>query len=90
MDNVASSVFAEDDEKKTMYISVMRDAGITADLPLGERVVRTQFATQRIRGENGIEIKFPASLAQDEDEMEITPHSDGTVSILIKRMRIRS
>jgi hypothetical protein len=89
MDNVASAVFDEDTTEKERYVSVMREAGITSDLPLGERVVRSHFAVQRIRGENGIEIKFPAQLAADEDELEITPHEDGTVSIIIKRLRMR-
>jgi nucleoid-associated protein YejK len=88
IDNVAASVFAENDAEKTQYISTLREAGITADIPLGERVVRQHFATQRLRGENGIEIKFPAQLAADEDELEIIPHQDGTVTVVIKRLRI--
>ncbi|MCL2188334.1 MAG: nucleoid-associated protein [Defluviitaleaceae bacterium] len=88
IDNVAAAVFAEEPEEKTRYIETLREAGVTTDLPLGERVVRAQFATQKIKGENGVEIKFPASLAADEDELEITPHPDGTVSVLIKRLRL--
>ncbi|MCL2499185.1 MAG: nucleoid-associated protein [Defluviitaleaceae bacterium] len=90
MDNVAASVFADNEQEKTQYISTMREAGIASDLPLGERVARTHFATQRIVGDNGIEIKFPALLAADEDELEIIPHSDGTITVTIKRLRIRS
>ncbi|MCL2204134.1 MAG: nucleoid-associated protein [Defluviitaleaceae bacterium] len=88
IDNVAATVFTENEEEKTQYVSTLRDAGIVADLPLGERVVRSQFATQRIKGDNGIEIKFPAPLAADEDELEITPHPDGTVTVVIKRLRM--
>jgi len=88
IDNVANQVFAEDAEEKTQYIATLREAGVVADLPLGEKVVRAQFATQRIKGENGIEIKFPAQLAADEDELEITSHPDGTVTVTIKRLRM--
>jgi hypothetical protein len=88
IDNVAAQVFTESEEEKTNYISTLRDAGITADVPLGERVVRRQFGIQRIKGENGVEIKFPVLLAADENELEITPHPDGTVTVVIKRLRI--
>jgi hypothetical protein len=88
IDNVAAQVFSESEEEKTQYISTLREAGVTADLPLGERVVRAQFATQRIKGENGVEIKFPSQLAADEDELEITPHPDGTVTVVIKRLKM--
>ena len=88
MDSVAAQVFADNEEVKTHYLSTLREAGIQADLPLGERVVRQQFGTQRIKGENGVEIKFPAQLASEEDEMEITHHGDGTVTVLIKRLRV--
>jgi hypothetical protein len=88
IDNVAANVFAEDENEKNRYVSTLREAGVVADVPLGERVVRQHFATQRIKGDNGIEIKFPARLAADEDELEITPHPDGTVTIMIKRLKI--
>jgi hypothetical protein len=88
INNVAARVFAETEDEKEQYVATMREAGVVADVPLGERVARAQFATQRIKGENGIEIKFPANMAADEDELEITPHPDGTVTVVIKRMRL--
>jgi len=88
IDNVAAQVFADNEEEKAQYIATMRDAGVIADVPLGEKVARAQFATQRIKGDNGVEIKFPAGMAADEDELEITTHPDGTVTLVIKRLRI--
>jgi len=88
MDNVAASAFEGEDEVKVQYVNTMRDAGIHADLPLGERVVKQQFATHKIKAENGVEIKFPAPLAAEEDEIEITKNSDGTVTVLFKNLRV--
>ncbi|MCL2363051.1 MAG: nucleoid-associated protein [Defluviitaleaceae bacterium] len=88
IDNVAAQVFAEDEAQKAQYVSTLREAGVVADVPLGERVARSQFATARIKGDNGVEIKFPAHMAVDEDEIEITTHADGTVTVLIKRLRL--
>ena len=87
MDNVAAAAFEGEEEMKVQYVSTMRDAGIIEELPLGERVVKAQFATHKIKAENGVEIKFPAQLAA-EDEMEITKNSDGTVTVVFKNLRI--
>ena len=88
MDNVAAQAFEGQDEFKTQYISTLRDAGVREDLPLGQRVVKQQFSTHRIKGENGVEIRFPAELAVEEDAIEFTTHTDGTVSVLIKHLRM--
>jgi len=88
MDNVAAAAFADEQDMKTQYVSTMRDAGITEDLPLGERVVKAQFATHKIKAENGVEIKFPAQLAAEEDEIVITKNTDGTVTVLFKSLRV--
>jgi len=88
MDNVAAQAFEGQDEFKTRYISTLRDAGVQEDLPLGQRVVKQQFATHRIKGENGVEIRFPAELAAEDDSIEFTTHTDGTVSVLIKHLRM--
>jgi len=88
MDNVASQAFEGEEEHKTRYISTLRDAGVQADIPLGQRVVKQQFSTHRIKGENGVEIRFPAELAVEDDAIEFTTHADGTVSVLIKHLRM--
>jgi len=87
MDNVAAQVFESGDELKLQYINTLRDAGIQEDLPLGQRVVRQQFGTHKIKAENGVEIKFPAELAAQGDEVEITTHADGTISVLFKHLK---
>jgi nucleoid-associated protein YejK len=86
MDNVAKKALSGD--TKTQYISTLRDAGIREDIPLTERVVKQQFSTHKLKAENGVEIRFPAELAAIEDDLEITTHSDGTVSVLFKNLRL--
>jgi nucleoid-associated protein YejK len=87
MDNVANRAFSAPEEK-SQYISTLRDAGIREDLPLCERVVKSQFTTHKIKAENGVEIRFPAELAAIEQDLEITTHSDGTVSVFLKNLRL--
>jgi len=88
MDNVAAAAFEGQDEMKVQYISTLREAGVGEDLLLGQRVVKQQFFTHKIKAENGVEIKFPAQLAAEDDEIDITRHSDGTVSVLFKHLRM--
>jgi len=87
MDNVAAQVFEANDELKIQYVNTLREAGIQEDIPLGQRVVRQQFGTQRIKAENGVEIKFPAELAAEGDAVEITTHPDGSISVFFKNLR---
>jgi hypothetical protein len=87
MDNVAGRAFDDRDMKK-QYLSTMREAGVREDLPLGERVVKQQFSTHKIKAENGVEIRFPAELAAIEKDLEITTHTDGTISVLFRNLRL--
>ncbi|MCL2362508.1 MAG: nucleoid-associated protein [Defluviitaleaceae bacterium] len=88
MDNVAAQIFEPQDELKLQYVNTMREAGVADDLPLGQKVVRQQFGTQRIKAENGVEIKFPSELAAAGDNIEITTHGDGTVTVLFKHLKM--
>jgi len=87
MNNVAARAF-EDEAIKQEYVHTLREAGIVEDLPLGEKFVKQQFGTQKLKAENGIEIKFPAELAVDDESMEIERHSDGSVTVTLKRLRM--
>ena len=88
MDNVAAAAFEGNADMKAKYVHTIQEAGIEEELPLGERVVKAQFATHKIKAENGVEIKFPAQLAAEEDEVEITKNSDGTVTVVFKNLRV--
>ena len=88
MDNVARVAFEAQDEVREQYVNTLRDAGVREDLPLGQSVVKQQFAMHKIKAENGVEIRFPAELAASEDGVEITSHGDGTVSVLLKNLRM--
>ena len=88
IENVAGLAFEEDKDTREQYISVMREAGVEDDLPLGESVIKQQFATHKIKAENGVEIKFPAQLVAEEDGVEITKNPDGTVTAVFKNLRL--
>jgi hypothetical protein len=87
VENVAAKAFGENAEIKDEYIALAREAGIVRDLNLGEKFVRQQFGVQRFKSDNGVELKFPAELADDPDAFELTANVDGTVTITFKKLR---
>ena len=84
VDNVAVQAFADNQEAQQQYVQVMQDAGLRGEVPLGAKFTKQQFGTQRIKSDNGVELKFPAEMALDSDAMEIERHSDGRVSVTFK------
>jgi len=89
MDNVAARAFDKNEDLKREFVHSLREAGIVEDIPLGAKFVKQQFGTQKLKAENGIEIKFPAELAVDDGQMEIEQHSDGSVTVILKRLRVQ-
>ncbi len=84
--NVASKVFSENEEAKTEFMEMTKEAGIKPDLELGEKFIRQNFGVQKFKAANGIELKFPAELSDDLGSMEFIKNEDGTFSILLKNL----
>jgi len=86
IEGVAAKAFAGNLEARGDYIGLARDAGLRADMMLGEKFVRQQFGTQRIKAENGVELKFPAELWGDSSSIEMVRQPDGSNAILLKNL----
>jgi len=86
IESVAARAFGNNTEARGDYIELARDAGLRADMMLGEKFVRQQFGTQRIKAENGVELKFPAELWGDSSSIEMVRQPDGSNAILLKNL----
>ena len=86
IESVASKAFGNNPEARGDYVELARDAGLRADIMLGEKFVRQQFGTQRIKAENGVELKFPAELWGDSSSIEMIRQPDGSQAILLKNL----
>ncbi len=86
MENVATNVFGDIPEIKQEYIKLIREAGIKEDLDFGEEFTRKHFGVQKFKADNGIEIKFPAEMTNDEN-VEFKHHADGSITIVLKNLR---
>jgi len=86
IEGVAARAFGDNLEVRGDYVELARDAGLRADMMLGEKFVRQQFGTQRIKAENGVELKFPAELWGDGSSIEMIRQPDGSNAILLKNL----
>jgi len=87
LESVAARAFGDNEEARDAYVERAREAGLRADLILGESFVRQQFGRHTFKAENGVEVKFPAELSDDTDAMEFITEPDGTTTIILKRLR---
>jgi len=86
MENVATKAFGADSEIKDEYIKLIRECGIIEDVDLGEKFVRKEFGTQKFTADNGIEVKFPTELVDDDDTVVIKHNADGSVNITLNHL----
>lgn len=86
IENVAARAFQENEDAKREYVTMAREAGIKTELPLGEKFSRQQFGYQRMKADNGIELKFPIDLSDDAGTIEFIKNTDGSLSILLKNL----
>jgi len=86
VEGVAAKAFEGSPEARGDYVELARGAGLRADMMLGEKFVRQQFGTQRIKAENGVELKFPAELWGDGSSIEMVRQPDGSNAILLKNL----
>jgi len=86
IESVAAKAFQDNLEARGDYIGLARDAGLRVDMMLGEKLVRQYFGTQRIKAENGIELKFPAELWEDSSSIEMITQPDGSKAVLLKNL----
>ena len=54
---------------------------------LDKPFIQREFKAQRFKAENGVELKFPAKLIQDPDQVQMTTNPDGSITITLKNLR---
>lgn len=89
IDRVAGRVFPEPEEEelKAAFISLAEEQGLPQELPIDKSFAQRAFKMQRLKADNGVEIKCPAELFQDPDSVILENHSDGSFTITFKNLR---
>lgn len=84
--NVANKAFSDNQEAREEFISQAKEAGIKSEADLGEKFVKQQFGSHRIKAENGVEIKMPTQLFTDGESIEFIRLEDGSQAIMLKNL----
>ncbi len=86
--SVAERVFSENREIQRQYVEEVKKAGLVEEVVAIPDTVNTgsKYTTQKIKTASGIEIKFPADVYNNKEEIEFINNPDGTLSILIKNV----
>jgi hypothetical protein len=85
IESVAAKAFGENREIRDAYVTLARESGLRADMLLGDKFIRQNFGVQKIKAENGIELKFPAELWGD-GCIEMIKEPDGTTAIMLRNL----
>jgi len=88
IEDVADKVFKRSPEMKKVYKGHLEESGIKEkDIKIDNvEYAERAYSTQRIKTDNGIEIKLPRDYYKDREKLEFVNNSDGTVNIVVKNI----
>ena len=84
---MAERIFPDEEELRAEFIAAAGEEGLPRELPLDKPFAQREFKMQRLKADNGVEIKCPAQLFQDPDAVSLENHSDGSFTITFKHLR---
>lgn len=89
VDKLGQRFFMQNPAAQTEFYERLLEADIKRDdeLTLSEKFQR-KFQKQAIRTQSGVEIRIPTEIYSNADEVEFINNPDGTVSLLIKNIKI--
>ncbi|MBC7960973.1 MAG: nucleoid-associated protein [Vallitaleaceae bacterium] len=83
----ANEIFQTQEDVKEAFMENMEKQGLTEPtIQLQEKTISRSFDKQRIKTDQGIEIKIPMALYNDPNSVEFINHPDGKISIVIKNI----
>jgi hypothetical protein len=87
LNKFADDVFKNNIEVKKEFIENLEKKGLEEPVvTLSEKTITRSFEKQRIKTDNGIELKIPMELYNDPNNIEFVTNPDGKISILIKNV----
>ncbi len=87
LEGVAQRAFEENDEAQKEFVALAKEYGLPHQVKLDKPVIQKEFKVQRYRADNGVELKFPAELVHDPDQLQMVTNPDGSVSITFRNLR---
>lgn len=83
--NEFTTDLAVQEEAKEIFYDTLEKKGIVEPkISITEKTIHRSFEKQRIKTDEGIEIKIPMEMYNDSSKLEFITEQDGTISILLK------
>ncbi len=91
IEKVSEAFYPEDVRAKTEFVEILKDKEIDQELviPVSEKTVK-KFEKKLVKTYGGVEIKIPAHVYANTDEVEFINNPNGTVSVLIKNVKAKN
>lgn len=87
LEKFATETFSKETEVKELFMDKLEKKGLDAPVvQLEERTITRSFEKQRVKTDNGIEIKIPMALYNDPETMEFVTGPDGKIRIILKNI----
>lgn len=87
LEKFANQTFPNHSEVKEVFMDKLEKKGLeTPMVQLEEKTITRSFEKQRVKTDNGIEIKIPVELYNDPNTMEFITSADGKISIILKNI----
>ena len=87
LEKFAEKTFSHEPEVKEVFIDKLEKKGLEEPVvKLEEKTITRSFEKQRVKTDNGIEIKIPMELYNDPNVMEYVTGPDGKISIVLKNI----
>lgn len=87
LETYANQVFKQQAEIKEEFLEKLEKKGLTSPvINLTEKTISRTFEKQKLKTDNGIEIKIPMEIYNDKNQLEFVTNPDGTISIILKNI----
>lgn len=88
LDKFAKETFPAESEIKDTFFDTLEKKGIEEPIiQMTEKTIQRSFEKQRIKTDDGIEIKVPMEFYNNPEKMEFVTEANGKISIVIKDIR---
>lgn len=86
VEHIAETTFPDSPQIQKEYIEKVKEAGVYKKVEFTGENPEKKFNKHKIKIDNGIEISIPIEIYRNKDIIEFINNSDGTVSIVIKKI----
>lgn len=87
LEKFANETFSAQTEIKEVFMDKLEKKGLEVPVvQLEEKTITRSFVKQRVKTDNGIEIKIPMELYNDPETMEFVTGPDGKIRIILKNI----